>query len=354
MRKRWWMTAAMTLITASAWAQVAPAPAASTVKELPAMVVSGVLPGPGLWKVSKGDHVLWILGTLTPLPKKMQWQSQQVTTTVEASQEVLRPPAVEVSAKTGFFGTLFLLPRLIGIRDLPDGKRLVDVLPPAEYARWSTLKAQYLPHNHSVERYRPMFAAMKLYTKAVESADLSDKDVAQKLVYKLAKDNHIAVVDTGYRFTITQPKQALEEFKHGQMDDAACLTLVMDRVEHGLPAMQAMANAWATGDIDTLMKRPSDNAGRTCAEALDGTDFARQQGIKDLPGKMRQSWIAAAVQALAKNRSTFALMPIGDLAGEDGYLALLKSKGYTVQSPDDEDAPAAAGSAPAPATSVVR
>jgi hypothetical protein len=39
-----------------------------------AVVVSGAQPGPGLWKVAKGDHVMWVLGTQSPLPKHMQWR----------------------------------------------------------------------------------------------------------------------------------------------------------------------------------------------------------------------------------------------------------------------------------------
>ena len=39
------------------------------------ILVAGQRPGPGLWKVSKGDHVLWVFGTYSPLPKKMEWRS---------------------------------------------------------------------------------------------------------------------------------------------------------------------------------------------------------------------------------------------------------------------------------------
>ena len=52
------------------------APAAPpTVVDLEAMVVRGQQPGPGLWKVSKGDHVLWILGTLSP--SRRTWSGKQ-------------------------------------------------------------------------------------------------------------------------------------------------------------------------------------------------------------------------------------------------------------------------------------
>jgi hypothetical protein len=65
----------------------APAPASSAssrVADLPMVVVSGVQPGPGLWKVSKGDHVMWVLGTLSPLPRDMQWQAQEVEQVIAA------------------------------------------------------------------------------------------------------------------------------------------------------------------------------------------------------------------------------------------------------------------------------
>lgn len=352
MRVSGWMMMVLGLATLPAFAQVAPAPAATAAKNLPAVVVSGELPGPGLWKVSKGDHVLWILGTLTPLPKKMQWQSKQVSDAELAAQAVLLPPGIEIDAKLGFFGKLMLLPRLIGIRDNPDGKHLADVLPPPVYARWSALKAQYLGHDHGVEKFRPMFAAFKLYGAAVDDAGLSETDVARKLVRKLAKAHAIPLVDTAYAFTVADPRKALAEFRHGNMDDTACLVQVMDRIQHGLPQMQDDANAWATGDIDAMVHMHRDDAGSACEDAVGGADFARRQGLQNLPEKVAQSWVKAAGQALAKNRGTFATVSIRDLLGADGYLARLKALGYAVQSPDEQDAVGGSGDAPAAAASV--
>lgn len=75
------------------------APAPPPVVDLEAMVVRGVQPGPGLWKVSKGDHVLWILGTQSPLPKRLQWQSSEVETIIGQSQQVLMAPTVQLDAE---------------------------------------------------------------------------------------------------------------------------------------------------------------------------------------------------------------------------------------------------------------
>ena len=37
------------------------------------VVVSGLQPGPRLWKVSRDGRVMWVLGTMSPLPKGLDW-----------------------------------------------------------------------------------------------------------------------------------------------------------------------------------------------------------------------------------------------------------------------------------------
>src|SRR5215470_17047832 len=53
------------------------------------VVVEGKHEGPRMWRVTKGDHTMWILGTITPLPRKMTWQSDSVETLLHETQEVL-------------------------------------------------------------------------------------------------------------------------------------------------------------------------------------------------------------------------------------------------------------------------
>ena len=129
----------------SALAQVAPPSEASAdIAEMDTIVVSGEQPGPGLWKVSKGDHVLYVLGTLAPLPKGMSWKANEVVEVIAMAQEVLGTPQVGIKADVGFFGQLALLPSLIGVRKNPDDKTLKDVVPAELYARWSVLKEKYI------------------------------------------------------------------------------------------------------------------------------------------------------------------------------------------------------------------
>src|SRR3546814_5613268 len=65
----------------------AAAPTPDDIVDMDAVVVSGVLPGPRMWRVSKGDNDLYILGTLSPLPKRMEWMSREVEDTIAHSQD---------------------------------------------------------------------------------------------------------------------------------------------------------------------------------------------------------------------------------------------------------------------------
>src|SRR5690606_39347135 len=98
------------------------APAPDDVVDMDTVVVSGVLPGPRMWRVSKDGHDLYILGTLSPLPKRMEWMSREVEDTIARSQSVIAPPSVAVHSDVGFFRGLTLVPALLRARNNP-GKR---------------------------------------------------------------------------------------------------------------------------------------------------------------------------------------------------------------------------------------
>ena len=330
----------------------APPPATSTsVANLAAVAVTGVQPGPGMWKVSKGGHVMWILGTLSPLPQNMQWQSRDLAQIIGQSQQVLLSPSVKLKVNTGFFGKLFLLPSAYSARKNDNGETLQQVLPAALYARWQTLKQKYLASNNSVEHWRPIFAAQELYKKAIRANGLSASGGIGTTVEALAKQHGITPTAVDYQFVVEQPRAAIKDFKSSGLDDTACFSHTLDSIEQDMPTMTARANAWAVGDLQALRRLPDSERRDTCVAALTGAAFAHKLGLDDVPARLESTWLDAARAALANNRQTFAMLPMSELLSPTGYTAKLKAQGYVVESPEEQDdEPASDSSTGAPAS----
>jgi hypothetical protein len=303
-------------------------PAGDAVEEL---LVIGEQPGPGLWKVSKDDHVLWIMGTLKPLPKKMTWRSKQVEAVLAASQEYITPPSVgiHVSATNKFM----LLPSLIGIRNNPDGKKLQEVVPAELYSRWLVLKKKYIGRNNGVENWRPIFAAHKLYENAVDKSGLTESTNIMDVLREIAKENKVMKAGPGTTTEIAKPREVVKKFKKMPIDDVACFAKIIERLETDLDEMRARANAWAMGDVDALRKLPEADHDQICKAAVFNAALAEEHGLQDIPQQKQKYWLAEAENSLAKHASTFSILPIIELLKPNGYLAALREKGYVVEEP---------------------
>jgi len=316
-------------------AQAADAPAAAApVAEAPAqIVVSGKRPGPGVWKVSKGEHVMWVFGLYSPLPQKMEWDAGRVERLVAQSQEVLTPPGVSVGTSS-FFGTLAALPAMIGMRKNPDGATLHDMLPADVYTRWQALKGRYIGDDDDVERYRPFFASEALMEAGLKKNGLSKSQEVRKQIDKIAKTNGVKLTQTGISISIDNPRRALNEFKQSQMDDTACFIKTLDRFENDIGAIRTRADAWANGDIGQIRNLDYAEREDACNSAVFNGSFARNNPqMQGLPARRLAAWLDAAEAALDRNKSTFAMLSMGEILGPKSYLAALQAKGYTVESP---------------------
>ncbi len=306
------------------------APTAPT-RTLDTVVVAGVVPGPGLWRLSKGDHALWILGTLQPLPKKMQWVGREVEQRIGAAQEVLLPASAEM--RIGGLAALTLLPSLPGLRNNPDGATLAEVLPPDLLERWRALAKRYLGDDHAHEKRRPLFAAEDLYTAALDRTGLVRDATVTERVLKMAKHAKVTVTHPAIQLTLDKPRQAMKDFKRARLDDLACMRQTLDRVETDLSVMRERADAWAYGDLDALFALPYVEQQSACDDAILAAQWAETNGIEHLRPRLRELWLDAARAALDKNTVTFAVLPITEIRRSDGMVAALQAEGYVLDPP---------------------
>ena len=299
------------------------------------VLVTGVQPGPGLWKVTRptndGDHVLWIMGQYRTLPKEMEWRATELEAVIAGSQELLDEP--EVEPDVGAFASIGALPSLIGVRNNPHGRKLEELMPIQLYARWLELKAEYLGYDQDIERWRPIFAAFELYQKAVDRAGLTYSPVVWSVAKRTAKKHGVKITTPELTVKVEKPRELIKEFKQEPLDDLECFASVLHRLESDLELLRARANAWATGDIAALRAMTDLNQASACIDVLMNAPVLRDRGLTELPGRLMATWVAEAERALESNASTVAVLPMRDILAPDGYLAPLRARGYVVDEP---------------------
>ncbi|MFO1388389.1 TraB/GumN family protein [Cellvibrio sp.] len=305
---------------------------ASSGNEVEEVLVVGEQPGPSMWRVYKGEHVLWILGTISPLPKNMQWHSKQVETVVANSQEFLLPPRVRM--EVGFWSKMSLLPSLIGVKHNPDGKKLVDILPPEIYARWATLKEKYIGKDTDIEKNRPIFVATELFKKSIDKSDMAPDDSIRWAIENIVRVHNIKTTKPTLMHELKNARATVKKFKKSSVDDTECFARTIERLETDLGAMRVRANAWAKGDLETLRNLPYHNEREDCETAVLNSEIAQDLGMQNLKQVLKEQWLAAAELALANNESTFAMLPMAEIYKSDGYLAALAAKGYSIEHPE--------------------
>lgn len=314
----------------------AQAPAEAPLATLEAVVVTGIQPGPGLWQVRKGEHTLWIMATLSPLPKRIEWEPRELDALVARADRVLSSPGVDVDADIGFFGRLRLLPSALRARNNPDDKTLAEVLPPALYARWEAQKAIYLGRDRGIERRRPVFAAYALMDEALDELGLRRRNLVWERVERVAKRSGRTIVPVSVTVRVDDPRDALREFESARIDDTACMDATLKRLETDTAAMVERANAWAVGDIRTLDELRVESEIRACVLALLGTEALRKRGFEDLPRRVVAEWVRIAEESLAEHATTVAVADFQVLTADDGLLAAMRTKGYEIIAPGEE------------------
>ena len=306
------------------------------VLELDTMTVTGVQPGPGLWKVRHGDHLLYVLGTQSPLPKGITWRSDEVTEVLKLADEVIGGPGIAVGADVGIFRGLTMLPAAMKAMKNPDGDKLQDVLPPELYARWSVLKQRYMGRDAGVEKQRPLIAVTELYQKALLRSGLREGGVVDPVISKVLKARRMKRTSATLSIKVDDPRAALADFRKETLkpEDLACFRKTLDLIENDLPQVAARANAWAVGDWTVLRSVAREDQYLACLSAWVNTQTARKRGVADVEQRVRAQWLAIAEAALLKNKITFATLPVSQLVKPNGYLAALQAKGYVVEAPE--------------------
>jgi uncharacterized protein YbaP (TraB family) len=289
--------------------------------QLQELVVTGERTGPGLWHVHKDAAHVWILGSISPLPRDITWRSTQVERLLASTNRVLVPKPFEI----GIVHILWLLITERSVLMVRGGKHLKDVMPPDLYARFAKDRARFTSDADKWERFRPIIASAFLERDAFHSAGLSARLDLGAAMRALAKKQSVRVEEVKIA-GVGDVLDALKTMPPATED--ICVDASLVTIESGLPQLIARARAWATGDIDSIQSHPEPAQVDACVKALDSGAASG-----DLIGRIRHTWLEALQKSLDIAGTTIAVVNMDLLLENGGLLDELKQRGYEVDPP---------------------
>jgi uncharacterized protein YbaP (TraB family) len=285
------------------------------------IVVTAERAGPGMWHVHRGAANVWILGSISPLPRDITWRSKQVELVLESTSQVLVQKPLEISIPR-------ILWMLIADRKylmVGGGKRLKDVLPPDLYRRFAAQRSNVGEDADKWERYRPIIAAAFLQRDAFHQVNLSMRLDLGAALRVLAKKHGVRIEE----IKVAGVSDMLEALKTMPAPtERTCVEASLTTVESGLPRLVDRAQAWAVGNVERIENLPELKDVDACRTALDAG-----KGALDVIGRIRQTWLENIEKYLRSAGTTIAVVNLDMLLERGGLLDQLRAKGYEIDAP---------------------
>ncbi len=284
------------------------------------IVVTGERAGPGMWHVHYGSADVWLLGSLSPLPRGITWRSRQVEQILAGASQVLVQKPFEISMPR----ILWVLLTERSVVFETGGKRLKDVLPAPLHERFAALRRKYTDDPDKWEHYRPIIAAAFLQQAAFRQIGLSMRLDLGAAVRTLAKERHVRVEE----LKLAGVGDMLDELKTMPADtENTCFDASLVTMESALPRLIERAQAWVDGNIERLQSLPLPREVDACRDALDAGHGA------ELIAHMRQAWLFAVEKYLHGTGTTIAVVNLDLMLEHGGLLDELRAAGYQVDAP---------------------
>lgn len=277
-------------------------------------------PGPALWRVTKGDSEVWILGMIGALPKGVTWNQQTLSELLQGSRAVVMPPRPKIDIlDVGWF----LLGHCCSLFRLDSGK-LDDFLPPPMQLKLAAMVQSVGGNLKDYQGDEPLGAANRLNRDFTKKYELNGER-PMEAVAKLANAKNVElqpafrfdpvlIVREAIKLTPEQQRPCLD----AAAEDAARMA------EHG----RAMAEAWVVGNIKGLKEHFAEPRMQDClAAAVHAYGAIDQNRVP--------AFVAAIDAALEKPGKTVAVVGMGPLLRKGGVLEQLKAQHLVIEGPVD-------------------
>ena len=299
------------LLAAPAWAAAPRDPEEAVVETL---VVTAKVTGPAWWRISKGDSVVWVMGTPLGMPRGFKWDTKYLDIRLNGAHQVITPSTGKAN--------IFALPALLRLRGKMKSKTaLEDTLPPDLKARFLAGARTLHQDPGRYDHWNALFAAFLMIADFRKSAGMDNFEPTPTI-------NRV-VRGHGVRSKPAAVYKAMPILKEGVAEmnpelEQACLAEALGEIEGGTQRARHAAEGWARGDVRTAL---------TAATGFDHCLNMFPEGAH-LSRQAMADEANAIGAALAQPGTSVAILPLRPLLAEGGVLEQLRAKGYAIRTPD--------------------
>jgi hypothetical protein len=288
-------------------------PDAVLVEEL---VVTARLRGPAWWRVSDAETTVYVLGSPSIAPKRMEWDRSVFERRLKDASVVIVPyQNLEVKV-TGAVGAA------VSYLRLRSGRPFEETLDPATRARFVAAREKLgQPAKHYSTR-NPLAAGLMLATDYRDKTGLTNADPT-KLVKYLAQLARVPVVQKTYNIGPLMGAVLKTPPSAGR----GCFEEVLQQVEAGPGVTLAATRAWADGDVRGALGNE-----RTYERCI-----ALVPGAQAFDTRTKADQVAAIEKALRTPGHAIAVVQLRPLLSQGGVLDQLQAKGFKVLTPGEDE-----------------
>lgn len=305
------------LCSSAAFADTVPAPPTADWAADETVTVMAQRPGPAFWHIKKGDSEIWILGTVSPMPRGLVWSSAHVAEVIKGARVVLTAP----KASSGLFSTGWFLLTHRGLLSMPDGQNLEDSLPADLRARFVAAREGLKLKADKFSDDPPVVAALELQQRFNQAHQLETSD-PWNTVARLADEADVPVRSIGDYEAVGIVKEMLRLPPERQQQ---CLAEAVAYTEQQSAHNAALSQDWAVGNLAGIKAHYVPAAFGDCVKQSATFGKFMNRAVAD--------YLRAIHEALSKPGKVVMLVDIGHLLRSTGVAEALHQEGVTIEGP---------------------
>jgi len=308
--------ALLAVVPLAAFAQDAP-PVQDWSPGIETVVVTANRAGPLMWRVTKGDSTLVLIGIVGPVPENLPWNSAGVGDALKGARALLLPPRASVGIVEGLW---FLTWHSDAIY-LPSETPMESTLPPALRQRFVAIREKLQRDADRYARLRVPLAGLRLEGDFLKANKLTSGEPADTVEH-MARHLDVPTDPVASYEALPMVRQLP---KLSAAANEACMKAALDDIDAIGAHAAAAAEAWAVGDLKGIEANYSEDRFESCVQSMPSFAALFARAVNDS--------VNTATTALARPGKTVMLVSIGTLLRKDGILDRLKALGLTVEAP---------------------